>query len=127
MYSDLAEKLKDRPSSSIATVYLVGGGNNCETEAPVDEIMAEFETLGEVATRVADQVKVASIPPRKPEDAELVAKIKQVNAELVVKCAELGTTGNSLAGSIDGSFIDTLQLAKDFDNDNFSLVSPYTP
>ena len=113
LYSDLAEKLSGKPSSSLATVYLVGGGNNCETEAPVDEIIAEFENLGDVANRVADQVVVASIPPRKTEDAELMTKIKQVNAELVVKCSELGFTFVNL----DDAFI----LRDNTPNDGYLL------
>ena len=90
LYADLSSQLADKKPASYARVCVLGGGNNCEQQ-DIHDILTEFKCLATEAKRVAtNEVLVASIPPRKTEDQQLMAKIKQVNAELLASCDDLG-------------------------------------
>ena len=78
-YCDVTQTLSEN-SGHHENLFIVIGTNSCTNETNIDEIKKEMQEMVKVAKEKADNVTLASIPPKNDLDGNMDEIVKQVNA-----------------------------------------------
>ena len=89
--ADVKEKLDNETPEHFGEITIVVGGNDCQDDKPVTDIVSAYKEVITIAKTKAPVIMISSILPRySPDDTVTQQKIDTVNAELQATCEDAG-------------------------------------